>query len=144
MANIPTFDSPVTRPYWEGIEEGELRLPRCERCGSWQWYPVGGTGHSCGGDLRWTAVEPTGRIFSFTTVRRPFLPGATTSDPPLTTVLFELDGAPDVRLIGQLVEGAEPVIGARVTGRFVEADGRRDLRFEPVPWEGQDTDDLAR
>ncbi|HUF97698.1 MAG TPA: OB-fold domain-containing protein [Ilumatobacter sp.] len=124
-----------TRPFWDGIAAGELRLPQCQRCAEWQWYPLDGVPHSCGGELSWTAVPADGTIFTFTTVRHPFLPGAGPADVPLTTVLVELAGAPGVRLVARLATvGANEsaLIGQRVVGRFVDIDGRRDLRFEPV------------
>ena len=40
----------------------------------------------------------TDASFTFTTVRRPFLPDASQADVPFTTVLVELDGPPGVRL----------------------------------------------
>ena len=70
-------------------------------------------------------------MYAATTVRRPFLPGATRDDVPLTTALVELDGAPGIRLVTHFASGVEPRIGDRVTGRFGPVDGRPDLRFEP-------------
>ena len=116
MVATAPLDSPWTRPFWDGIADDELRLRRCQRCGALQWYPVPGTGHACGGEREWTSVEPAGTVFSFTTVRRPFLPGATNDDMPITTVLIEITDAPGVRLVGQLVNGAEAAIGRRVRG----------------------------
>jgi uncharacterized OB-fold protein len=29
----------LTRPYWDGLHEGELTLQRCQACGRWQHYP---------------------------------------------------------------------------------------------------------
>lgn len=145
MVATAPLDSPRTRPFWDGIADDELRLPRCQRCGALQWYPVPGTGHACGGEREWTSVEPAGTVFSFTTVRRPFLPGATNDDMPITTVLIEITDAPGVRLVGQLVDGAGAAIGrecgpassttagARTCGSSPSRDRSEGMRREPMP-----------
>src|SRR5215218_7668538 len=81
--------------------------------------------------LSWTAVPPTGTVYATTTVRRPFLPGATRDDVPVTTILVELDHAPGVRLVARVEHGAEAPVGTHVAGRFVSVGERMDLRFEP-------------
>jgi uncharacterized OB-fold protein len=132
---VPTFappDQEFTRPFWEGIAAGELRLPRCRACGAWQWYPLPGTDHCPGAPSEWTPVRAEGIVFTFTEVRRPFLPGATKADVPFTTVLLELDDAPGLRFVGRLRDGAQVAVGTRVRGAFVERDGRADLEFAPI------------
>jgi uncharacterized protein len=131
----PTFappDNEFTRPFWDGIAAKELRLPRCSACHVWQWYPLPGTDHCPGAQVEWTPVRPLGSIFTFTVVRRPFLPSTTKSDVPLTTVLIELDDTPGIRLVGQLVDNVEATIGMRVTGQFVDDTERPNLRFKPI------------
>jgi len=123
--------SPWTDPFWTGIAAGELRLPHCAACDAWVWYPQSGVPHVCGRPLSWTAVPPTGTVYATTTVRRPFLPGATRDDVPVTTILVELDHAPGVRLVARVEHGAEASVGTHVAGRFVSVGERMDLRFEP-------------
>ncbi len=130
----PAFAPPdheFTRPFWEGVAAGELRLPRCSACSAWQWYPMPGVDHCPGAALEWTPVGPHGSVFTFTIIRRPFLPGATETDVPLTSVMVELDDAPGVRLVSRLVDGVEPSIGMRVTAEFTHAGGVADVRFRP-------------
>ena len=131
LASAP-FDNATTRGFWDGVAASELRLPKCARCGNWQWYPLPGVPHACGGDLVWTALAAEGVVFSHTTVRRPFLPGATRDDVPLTTALIALTDAPGVRLVVRWVDDVAPTIGERAVGRFVDVDGRKELRFEPA------------
>ncbi len=38
MKPVPDAD---TKPYWDGIAHGELRLQRCEACGAAVFYPRG-------------------------------------------------------------------------------------------------------
>jgi uncharacterized OB-fold protein len=129
---IPSFappDSDHTRPFWDGVAAGELRLPRCSACQAWQWYPLPGTTHCAGATIVWTPVRPQGTIFTFTVVRRPFLPGAAKTDVPIVSIIVELDDAPGLRLVGRLTDGVEARIGMRVTGEFYHHDGRADLQF---------------
>ena len=72
---------------------------------------------------------PQGSVFTFTVVRRPFLPGATKADVPLTTVMVELDDAPGVRLVARLADGVDPRIGMRVTAVFEHHGEVDDVRF---------------
>ena len=134
MANptFPPVDSAFTRPFWDGVAAGELRLPRCTACGAWQWYPLPGTAHCPGAAVEWTAVSPMGTVFTFTVVRRPFLPGTTRDDVPVVTILVELDDAPGIRLVSALRDGIEPRVGMRVTAGFPDLGGRRSVLFEAV------------
>jgi uncharacterized protein len=131
---VPRFappDSALTRPFWDGVAAGEIRLPRCTACGRYQWYPLPVTDHGDGGTFEWTPVAAAGTVFTHTTVRRPFLPGATKADVPYTVVLVELDGVPGVRLVGRMRAGDEPTIGQRVRAEFVQRDGHPDIQFVP-------------
>jgi len=124
---VPTFDPPsdtIVAPFWEGIDEGQLRLPRCSVCGAWEWYP-NPAGPACeGAELEWVELPGTGTVFSYTVVRRPFAPATTAADVPTAIVLVELDGAAGTRLLGNRIDGT-PVIGGRVATQIVEHGGRR-------------------
>jgi cytochrome P450/uncharacterized OB-fold protein len=132
IPHLAPLDDPTTRPFWDGVAAGELRLPQCERCGQWQWYPLPDVPHACGGQLVWRAVRPQGTVFTHTTVRRPFLPDDTSSV-PYTSCLVELDDAPGVRLVGRLADGAAVEVGQRVAADFITDDGRPTVQFVPVP-----------
>jgi uncharacterized protein len=132
---VPTYaplDSDLTRPFWEGVAAGELRLPRCSACGAYQWYPLAVVEHGDGGFFEWTPVAASGTVFTHTTVRRPFLPGASKADVPYTVVVVELDGVPGVRLVGRLRDGDDASIGRRVVAQFITRDGRPDFEFVPT------------
>ena len=124
MVATAPWDSPWIRPVWDGIVDDELRLPRCQRCGAWQWYPVPGTGHACGGELEWTSVEPAGTMFSFTTVRRPFLPGAMNDDIPITTVLIEITDARAFDSVSSSTVPRPPSAGACTDASSTSAGAR--------------------
>lgn len=118
-------------PFHDGIASGELRLPRCAGCGRFSWYPLPGLLHDCGGTIGWTAVRPLGTVYASTTVRRPFLPGATRDDRPLATGLVELDDAPGIRIVVRFVDDLAAQAGTRVVGCFADVGDHPELRFEP-------------
>lgn len=107
-------------PFWDALEAGELRIPRCAGCERWMW-PAHFRCGVCGSwELRWDAVEPVGTIYAWTRnhlvsdalkERRPEL--------PYVTMLVALPQAGGVRLPGAL-SGDERglAIGATVRGRI--------------------------
>ena len=94
---IPSFAPPLsdhTRPFWDGVAAGELRLPRCSACQSWQWYPLSGTTHCAGATIDWT--RGTAGWHHLHLYRRPaalFTRSAKT-DVPIVSIIVELDDAP--------------------------------------------------
>lgn len=93
---------PVLAPYWEGLRAGELRFPRCQNCGRFQWYPQPVCPACRGMDFVWEEAGFTGTIFSFVVLHRPFIP-TFGSRLPLTVALIDIDGAPGVRLVTNVV-----------------------------------------
>lgn len=105
----------VSRPYWEGCREGELRLQRCEHCDRYQFYPRIICSH-CGGDrLQWRAASGRGRIASFTVVRRALSPAYTA---PYVVALIDLEEGP--RMMSAIVGAAPDTVrvGDAVSVRF--------------------------
>lgn len=107
-------------PYWIGLGEGRLVLPRCTKCERWMW-PAGHRCGKCGGtSVKWEQREPKATVFSWTrTWHRFSLTEAL--DLPFTTVLAEIEDC-GVRLLGLLDDADQinPIIGETLTGRFAE------------------------
>ena len=59
-----------TRPFFEAAALGELRIPRCEACHRFAWYPPERC-PACAGSLAWEATSGRGTVYSFAVVRRP-------------------------------------------------------------------------
>jgi uncharacterized OB-fold protein len=130
---LPGFAPPPwapVAPFWDGVAAGQLRLPRCDRCGALVWYPEETGAHCDGAGLTWETLPGTGTVYTHTTVRRAFPPSTEPADLPVVVVLVEPDGAPGVRLVGNL-DGAAPVIGQRV--RMEVRDGPSGRRPVFVP-----------
>jgi len=112
--HLPDPGWPVAKPFWDGCRAGELRIPRCERCGRWVWYPAPAC-PDCGGERHaWTATSGRARLFTWVTVHRAFLPGYRV---PYVTALVELVEDTRVRLATYLRD--VPAGGLR-TGMRVE------------------------
>ncbi|WP_420750323.1 Zn-ribbon domain-containing OB-fold protein [Rhodococcus sp. O3] len=104
-------------PYWEGLRAGELRLQRCAACDLWIWGPRWMCGRCSTFDPDWVAVEPHGRVFSWSRTWHPFVPELA-GDLPYITALVELPHAGGRRVLGLLAESGDTgiAIGDHVTG----------------------------
>lgn len=104
--------------FWRGLEDGVFQLPRCTSCNAWMWPAH----HRCGGcgswQFEWIAMEPVGKIFTYTRSRYAFdrvLERA--EDVPYVSVVTEIPEAGNARVMGVLT-GDETglAIGAPVRG----------------------------
>ena len=87
-------------PYWVGLSEGLLLLPRCAGCNHWVW-PAGHRCSRCSATgLRWEERQLRARVYSWTRTWHRF--GLTESlDLPFTSVLAEVEDC-GIRLLGRL------------------------------------------
>jgi uncharacterized OB-fold protein len=109
--------------YWEGTRRHELRVQRCNACGSWQWGPEW-ICHAClSFDVGWQPVSGRGRIYSWERVWHPVHP-ALVDAVPYVVLLVELADAGDVRMIGNLIGDPrqQVPIGADVRAVFEDHD----------------------
>lgn len=124
--------TPTTEPFWSGVREGQIRLQRCDDCGSWIWYPRSHCSSCLSRNLSWVDVSGRGTLHTFTLTRVPTAPFFA-DEMPQKLAVVELDEG--VRLTSTLV-GVEPdeiEIGMRLRPAFEKApDGETViLRFEP-------------
>ncbi|QNP75919.1 OB-fold domain-containing protein [Streptomyces roseirectus] len=118
-------------PFWEYAAQGELRVQTCARCAEPRFPP-----RPCCPNCRsfasdWRLTSGRGRIWSYVLPHPPLLPDYA-AQAPYNVVLVELDDAPRVRLVGNVVthpgaplNSLDPNrirIGARVQAVF-PADG---------------------
>jgi uncharacterized protein len=90
----------VTRPFWEGIAGGVLRVQRCRACGRHVFYPRAVCPHCTSGELGWVEAGGAGRVHSFTVVHR--APPEYRDDVPYVVALVDLEEG--VRLMTRLVD----------------------------------------
>ena len=111
---------------------GELRLETCRSCGSTQHPPIG-VCIECGGlEHDYVATSPTGRIDGFTIVHHAVHP-LLAEKVPYNVVVVALDDHPDLRVVGNVIDGGEVRNGARVRCTWTEPlpspDGKSVIRL---------------
>ncbi|KAB7709036.1 hypothetical protein F9802_02595 [Bacillus aerolatus] len=92
-------------PYWDAADRRELLIQKCESCQHYS-HPPGPACAKCGStELSWENLgsEVKGTVYSFIVSYRPFLPGFQ-DDPPLVIATVELEKAPQVKLIANVLD----------------------------------------
>jgi uncharacterized OB-fold protein len=92
-----------TQPFWDGVAERRLLVPRCGVCSMWIWQPKPLCPRCHAPDPEWIEVSGDARVVSWTVVHPPVLP-VWQDQIPFVILLVELEDAPGVRMLGQLVD----------------------------------------
>jgi uncharacterized OB-fold protein len=124
--------TPVTRPFWDGLRDREIRLQRCDDCGRWVFYPRSHCNHCLSEALSWHTVSGRGTLYTFTIARQPTSPHFA-DDVPQHLAVVELDEG--VRVTSTLVNVAEEDIRIGMPLKPVfdrVSDEATLLRFEPA------------
>lgn len=105
---LPHPITPEARPYWAGLREHRLMLPRCRDCGKAFFYPrvLCPSCHSAA--IEWFQASGRGRLYSFEiayqTINKAFR-----VKPPYVLAMVELEEGP--RLMSNLVNvAADPAV----------------------------------
>jgi uncharacterized protein len=111
-----------SRPYWEGLAQGELRIQVCNSCAKAVFYPRALCPHCFSDQLLWIAASGRGTIYSYTVAHQAFGPFA--ADVPFVVALIELEEG--ARMMSRLLDAPRErvTIGAavKVTFEKVEED----------------------
>lgn len=103
MSMPPPIDDKISSFYWEGAARGELLVQRCASCESYQFPPSVLCERCTSREVVPVAVSGRGSIYAFTILRQAFLPDFA-ENLPYAIALVELDDAPGVRLMTNIVE----------------------------------------
>ena len=123
--------SPTTRPFWDGLNEREVQIQRCEGCDSWVFYPRTRCPCCLSDQLVWRKVSGLGFLYTYTLARQPTAPHFAEETPQQLAVV-ELDEG--VRMPSTLVnvEPSDIVIGMRLRPYFDHVtDTLTLLRYQP-------------
>jgi uncharacterized OB-fold protein len=91
MASEPTYFSIHDQPFWESVAQGETRMQRCSACRTYR-YPPGACCPNCLSlEAEWAPLSGKGRVLSWTTIHRQYLPAYPA---PSTVVVVHLDEGP--------------------------------------------------
>lgn len=117
----PAIDSD-SRPYWEGLAHGELRIQQCQVCSRYVFYPRSICPHCFSDQLGWVTATGKGVIYTYTVVHQAF--GSFAGQPPYVVALVELEEG--VRMMSRIVGAPRDqiTVGAavRVTFEVVGTD----------------------
>lgn|SRR5664280_639882 len=113
----PTSES---RPYWDGLRERKLLMPRCDDCKAY-WFPPSALCPHCSSEnWTWTQTSGRGRVFSYVVYHRVYHPGFA-DEVPYTVGVIELEEGP--RMISNVI-GIPP---GQVT-----CDMKVEVEFQPI------------
>jgi uncharacterized OB-fold protein len=105
----------------EWFTSGAVTVQRCQQCGTRQ-HPPEELCHHCGAlDLGHEVLAPTGTVHSYTVAHYP-VNRALADAVPYAVVLVSLDDAPELRVVGNVVDVAPDAIsiGMRVVATWEE------------------------
>lgn len=97
---LPQPITPEARPYWDGLREGKLMLPRCEECGHVFFYPRVLCPRCASRAITWVQASGRGRLHAFGIGHQSFN-RAYTVRPPYVLAMIELEEGP--RMLSNLV-----------------------------------------
>ncbi|MGW0998708.1 Zn-ribbon domain-containing OB-fold protein [Streptomyces sp. NPDC002520] len=107
--------TPVTdtdgAPFWEYAARGELRVQACADCGETRFPPRPCCPHCQSFGSEWRPVSGRGRVWSYVVPHPPLLPDYA-EQAPYNVVVVELEDAPRIRLVGNLVPRAGAPLGS--------------------------------
>ena len=105
-----------SRPYWEGLAQGELRIQRCKVCAKAVFYPRAICPHCHSDQLEWIVASGKGTIYTYTVVHQGFGPFA--EDVPFVVALVELEEG--VRILSRILDAPRErvTVGAAVSVTF--------------------------
>ena len=89
-----------SRPYWEGLAQGELRIQRCDACSRYVFYPRAICPHCSAEKLSWITATGQGTIYSYTVAHQAFGPYA--DEVPFVVAIVELEEG--VRMMTRIVD----------------------------------------
>ena len=71
----PHFPEPVSKHYWDGVKEGELRYQTCNSCNTVNFYPTAHCQNCGSGSQTWKVSKGEGTVYTFSVVMQNRIPG---------------------------------------------------------------------
>ena len=112
----PVKDS-TGAPFWQYAARGELRVQGCADCGELRFPPRPCCPHCQSFETEWRQVSGRGRIWSYVVPHPPLLPDYA-AQAPYNVIVVELEEAPRIRLVGNLVRAAGAPLDSLDPGRI--------------------------
>lgn len=122
----------LTEAYWQAAHQGELKLPRCEVCAKFHFYPRSACPFCGSTALAWQVVSGKGEVYSYTVVHRAPSKGFAEQVPYVVAVVALDEGPHLMTRLTQVQPGAVN-IGLRVQVEFEKQDDETTLPvFFPI------------
>jgi uncharacterized OB-fold protein len=123
--------TPETRPFWDGANQGELRLQRCDACAHVIFPPRAFCPQCAGRKVSWFRASGRGTLYSYVIHHRS-VPGFT---PPYSVAVVQLEEGP--RMMTNIVNCPQTPEALRldmpVQVTFIQvAEGVSLPQFQPV------------
>ena len=91
MASAPALFSIIDEPFWKSVSRDDLHMQQCSSCSTYR-YPPGACCPNCLSlEAEWVPVSGKGKVLSWTTIHRGYLPAYPA---PSTVVAVLLDEGP--------------------------------------------------
>ena len=97
---LPTPMTPEAMPYWEGLKENKLMLPKCGDCKKAFFYPRIACPHCHSRNIGWIQASGKGKLYSFEIAHRALNPNFKI-EPPYILAMIELEEGP--RMMSNLI-----------------------------------------
>lgn len=122
----------LSKPFWDGLKSGVLKLQRCGPCERFIFYPRTLCPYCMGQELEWIPVSGRGKVYTYTVVRRAMIPGFR-DDTPYVFAIVELDEGPRVptNIVNCAIEDVRVDMPVQATYDDVTAEITL-LKFEPA------------
>lgn len=122
---VPLIDAD-SRPFWDGLDRGEVLLYECAACGM-RALPLLPCCPACASPERQIVrVQGTGTVYAWIRVHRAITPRFA-ADVPYVVATVDLDDG--CRCLGRMDAGEAMRIGMRVLPAFHQRGGWTELRF---------------
>lgn len=123
---------PGIAPFWEATARGELRVQRCDECGTLRFPPSPRCAECASDRHTWVPVSGQGRVLSWTRTHHPFGPSFR-DRVPYTIVLVELAEQPGLAMFGNLVPEGDIASGDTVQAVFTPTEGGTLVNWARTP-----------
>jgi uncharacterized protein len=106
---LPDLESEDGAEFWAGTARGELLVQTCSHCGRRRFPPRPMCPHCRSIEMTWEPMSGRATVWSYVVPHPPLLP-AYAELAPYSVIVVELDDDPTIRLVGNLVTGADGAI----------------------------------
>ncbi|MGI2258154.1 MaoC/PaaZ C-terminal domain-containing protein [Shewanella sp. GXUN23E] len=120
----------ISQPFWQALNDGELRIQQCDDCEGWVFYPRHHCTHCMSDRLSWRPVSGKASLYTYTLTRIPTLPELADELPQALAVVELAEGVRINTTLTGLKED-EIKVGMALKPVFdrVDAEGNTLLRF---------------